>query len=119
MRVGRCIGEKGSEGSGQVVGGLECKNRSSGLGEEEGRRGGGRGGDERGKERGGEERGGKERGGEEREGKEREGEEREGGKRGGKERGGEEREEVMQPLYKLLPKMDIQKKSIIQLINSL
>ena len=72
-----------------------------------------------GKERGGEERGGKERGGEEREGKEREGEEREGGERGGKERGGEEREEVVQPLYKLLPKMDIQKKSIIQLINSL
>ena len=41
------------------------------------------------------------------------------GERGGKERGGEEREEVVQPLYKLLPKMDIQKKSIIQHINSL
>ena len=93
---------------------MECKNRSSGLGEEEGRRGGGRGGDERGKERGGEERGGKEMGG-----KERGWEERGGEERGGEERGGEEREEVVQPLYKLLPKMDIQKKSVIQHINSL
>ena len=39
-------------------------------------------------------------------GKERGWEEREGGERGGKERGGEEREEVVQPLYKLLPKMN-------------
>ena len=83
-------------------------------GGEEGRRGGGRGGDERGKERGGEERGGKEMGG-----KERGWEERGGEERGGEERGGEEREEVVQPLYKLLPKMDIQKKSVIQHINSL
>ena len=50
--------------------------------------------------------------GKRREGEEGEGEEMGGRGGGGKGGGGEEREEVVQPLYKLLSKMDIQKKAL-------